>query len=138
MSITLLIADDHELIREGLRETFKGTDVTVIGEASTADGALRLALDQPADALILDISWMTGETKISDQGFEILKALRSARPNLAILMYSCHDAPGHIRRCRQLGANGYLVKGMDDRLLPHAVHDVIAGLGVWPTESYRA
>jgi DNA-binding NarL/FixJ family response regulator len=132
MPIGLLIADDHELIRAGLRQTFARDGLRVVGEAATAEEALRFALDPAADVLVLDISWMNeDESSTDDRGLEVLRRIRRARPDIAILIYSMHDGRRYVERCRRLGANGYLVKGVDDRLLPSAIYAVHAGEQIW-------
>jgi two-component system response regulator NreC len=137
MSIALLIADDHELIRAGLRATFARTGIVVVGEAATGEEALRLAGDALVDVVLLDISWARGEIAISDQGFDLLSQIRFTRPRLPILMYSLHDSASYIQRCRLLGANGYLCKGVDDSRLTAAVRAVFAGREVWPDQLRR-
>lgn len=132
MSIALLIADDHPLVREGLRMAFNGTEITIVGEASTVAEALRLGLDQSVEVIMLDISWAKEESAVADDGFELLSIIRRARLDVAVLMYSIHDAPSYINCCRRLDANGYLVKGVDDRLLETAVRAVYAGEEIWP------
>jgi len=132
MPIGLLIADDHELIRAGLRQAFARDGLRVVGEAATAAEARRLALDPAADVLTLDISWMNeDESSTDDLGLELLRWIRMARPDISILIYSMHDGHRYIERCRRLGANGYLVKGVDDRLLPSAIYAVYAGEQIW-------
>jgi two-component system nitrate/nitrite response regulator NarL len=135
MSIALLIADDHPLVREGLRAAFERTDITIVGEASTVAEALRFGLDQSVEVIMLDISWAEDEYGMADYGFELLSNIRCARPDVAVLMYSVQDAQSYIARCRRLRANGYLVKGVDDRLLVTAVRAVFAGEEIWPGQA---
>jgi DNA-binding NarL/FixJ family response regulator len=130
MTIRLLIADAHALVREALWLAFDGPEFTVIGEASTASEALRLALEETADVVLLDIRWQSGEWEPKD-GFEVLHRIKSAKPRLPVLVYSTHDRQRYINRCRELGANGYLVKGVDKQVLLAAVRTVYAGEEVW-------
>lgn len=131
MPIALLIADDHELVREGLRQTFARTDVAVVAEAATVDEARRLALEPGIDVVLLDVSWCRDETLRAD-GFALLEEILAARAQLPVLMYSIRDGRDCIERCRRLGAAGYLVKGIDDRRLLTAVRAVYGGRQVWP------
>lgn len=131
MSIALLIADDHELVREGLRCTFARTDIVVVAEAATTAEALRCAQDPAVDVLLLDVGWRRGDARSLD-GFDLLAEIRASRASLVILMYSIFDNADYVARCRRLGADGYLVKGADDRRLPAAVRAAYAGRPVWP------
>lgn len=133
MSIALVIADDHPVMRESLRTAFSVTDIEIIGEAATPSEALEQASDPRVDVLLLDMHWSQGaEQDSEDEGIEILQAIRSTRPDLAILMYSAEDSTDCIARCYRLGADGYLVKGVDDARLTSAVRAVDAGTEIWP------
>ena len=133
MSIGLLIADDHEMVRAGLRQAFARSDVVVIGEASTATQALTQALDFRVQVMLLDISWIShDELSSCDTGFDLLEQIRLLRPELPILMYSAQDGASYVGRCQRLGASGYLVKGVDDALLVNAVRAVSVGQQIWP------
>lgn len=132
MSIGLLIADDHELVRAGLRQTFACSDIALVGEASTLEATRQLARDAPADVVLLDISWPQSERAGGGDGFELLADIRAARAQLPILMYSIHERRDFVERCRRLGANGYLVKGIDDCRLVAAVRTVCDGGQLWP------
>lgn len=133
MSIALLIADDHELVRTGLRQTFEGSNVTIVGEASTAAEALSYALDPRVQVVLLDISWVNSGKSVScDQGLDVLLEIRAARPGLPILMHSAKVGSDYIDSCRRLGANGYLIKGVDAASLITAVRSVHAGEQIWP------
>lgn len=135
MAITLLIIDDHPLVRAGLRQTFASSGVEVVGEAATVAEARRRAREADVDVVLLDIGWVRDdETGGADLGFELLSEIRAARPGLPVLMYSIRDSVACVDRCRRLGANGYLVKGIDDRLLVAAVRAVHDGRQVWPNE----
>jgi DNA-binding NarL/FixJ family response regulator len=133
LSIGLLIADDHELVRAGLRQAFARSDVVVVGEASTATEALSHALDSRVQVMLLDVTWISqDELTLRNTGFDLLEQIRSLRPELPILMYSAHDEARYIGRCYRLGASGYLIKGVDDALLVNAVRAVSLGEQIWP------
>lgn len=126
MPIGLLIADEHELIREGLRGLVGGTGIEIVGEAAAMQEVKPLAERASVDVLLLAVSWR-GSGVPSDHGPELLREIRVARPELPILMYSVYDWISLIERCRQLRANGYLVKGVDDRRIAKAVKAVYRG-----------
>jgi DNA-binding NarL/FixJ family response regulator len=133
MPISLLIADDHPLIRAGLRRIFGRTGIAVAGEAASIAEAIEGASDPGVDVVLLDLRWINGGgTATEEAGLHILGKIRAARDELGILMYSSVDAPSCIARCRELGADGYLIKGVDDATLPAAVRAVHAGDQIWP------
>jgi DNA-binding NarL/FixJ family response regulator len=124
MTIRLLIADDHELVREGLRATFAHTRIEVMGEATSCAEAIRLANDVPADVLLLDVSMPGGD------GFEVLRHVRSI-PTLAVVMYSMHDRDHYFRRARELGASGYLTKQASSEQLVNVIEAASRGESHW-------
>jgi DNA-binding NarL/FixJ family response regulator len=137
-TITILIADDHALVRAGLRATFEREGLEVAGEASTAGETLRLACGPAGDVLLLDIRWAgTDPPGWEIRGIELLERIHSARPQLPILMYSVVDSPNVIARCRELGATGYLVKGQDEFLLLRAIYAACDGRETWPSRSVQ-
>jgi two-component system invasion response regulator UvrY len=132
MSIQLLIADDHALIREGLRGAFEDTDIEIVGEATSAYEAIRLALATNADVMLLDI-------KMPDKdGFEVLRLVKSQKPDLAILIYSQYDRLPYKTRARELSASGYLNKRILKRELIDAIQRVSCGEELWVSESVDA
>ena len=133
MTIGLLIADDHKLIRAALRRVLNLSDLTIVGEAATPAEALRLALDPQVQVMLLDIRWSNGDpTHSCDAGLELLEEILSRRAELPILMYSGISEWAYVKRCRELGARGYLVKGADEAQLVKAVRTVYAGEQIWP------
>jgi DNA-binding NarL/FixJ family response regulator len=133
MSIALLVADDHPRVRAGIRRAFACSGFDVIEEAATMAEVLVKATDARIDVLLLDVSWVNGaKTMSGETGIELLRQIRSTRCDLAILMYSTEDTPHCVARCRDLGADGYLIKGVDDGLLAAAVRAVHAGGQIWP------
>lgn len=112
MSVTLLVADDHEAVRAGLNCLLAGTSFKIVAEASSGVEAIRLAgLNQP-DIVLLDIRMPDGD------GLAALSQLRLKHDKLPIVMLSAHDNPSYIAKSVALGANGFFFKGgPKDRLL---------------------
>lgn len=104
MTIRLLIAEDHELLRQGLRAIFENTEIEVVGEAGNVADAIDRALSDDADVMLLDINMPGGD------GFDVLEAVLGAKPEMGVLVYSQHQRPDFQDRARQLGALGYLSK----------------------------
>ena len=132
MSIAVLIADDHELVRWGLRLVLLRNGFSVAAEASTPLEAVAHAMDPDVQVVLLDLSWASCTNVGRDEGVKVLRAIRWARPSLAVLMYSVEARSECIERCRREGASGYLIKGLDDAVLAWAVRAVHAGEQVWP------
>ena len=129
MTIRLHIAEDHELVREGLRATFEYTEIDVVGEATTGSEAIRLASAQEADVMLLDIKMPNGD------GFDVLREVTSAQPDLAVLIYSHHERLDFQDRARRLGACGYLTKRVDAEVLIDALRKASQGETLWPTQT---
>ena len=109
MTITLLIADDHEVVRSGLKSLVAETDIKVIAEADTGDEAVRLALDREPDVVLLDIRMSEGD------GLKALGRIKIELPELPVLIFSTYDNPTYVARAVALGACGYLLKGASSR-----------------------
>lgn len=118
----ILIADDHELVRRGLKETLNEAFSRVtFGEANSAQETLTSVARQDWDVVILDIS-MPGKS-----GLDILDDLHRMRPRLPILLLSMHPERQYARRALKSGAAGYLTKESVADELKEAVRRVQAG-----------
>ena len=104
--IRILLADDHPIVREGLRAVLETqADFEVIAEAARGDEALRLALALQPDILLLDL-----EMPILD-GVETIRRLRQQQPAARIIVFTAFDNDERIIHAVQADANGYLLKG---------------------------
>src|SRR6266404_4426590 len=102
-SIRVLIADDHAIVREGLKQILADTpDIVVAGEADNGIDAIKLARNNDCDVLLLDISMP------DRSGIEVLKQLKKEIPQLAVLMLSMHREEQYAIRSLKAGAAGYL------------------------------
>jgi len=135
MTLRLLIADDHELVREGLRAVFAHTRIEIVGEATTCAEAIQLAEAGDADVLLLDISMPRGDMPGAD-GFEVLRHVHAAT-SLAVVMYSMHDRDHCIRRARELGASGYVTKQASSEQLVDAIEAASRGESLWGSRSRK-
>ncbi|PYS94332.1 MAG: DNA-binding response regulator [Acidobacteria bacterium] len=118
----ILIIDDHEVVRDGVKRIFdEQPGPTFFGEASTAQEALKLARAQAWDVAILDLS-LGGRS-----GLEVLKELKQTRPRLPVLILSMHSEEQYARRAFKAGAAGYITKDSPRTELVKAVNKVIAG-----------
>lgn len=120
--IRLMIVDDHELLRLGLRQIFSEYhDVEVVAEAGDGETAIRLCREVHPDVVILDVS-LPGLS-----GFELTRRLKTNKPLLTILALSVHDSSPFPERMMEAGASGYLTKGCSVSELLQAVRTVARG-----------
>ncbi len=122
MSIRILIADDHGVLRAGLRALLSTElDLEVVGEASDGHEALRLAGELCPDIVLLDLV-MPGLA-----GIEVVRELRKTLPDTRALILSVHEDVGLLRETIQAGAAGYLIKRAVESELINAIHAVWRG-----------
>jgi DNA-binding NarL/FixJ family response regulator len=120
--IRILIADDHTLVREGLKQILQGAaDFHVGGEASNGLEVLALVRREDWDVVLLDMS-MPGRS-----GIELIKQLKDERPHLRILVLTMHGEEQYAVRAFRAGASGYLTKESASAELVSAVRKVAAG-----------
>ncbi|HEY6950865.1 MAG TPA: response regulator transcription factor [Bacteroidota bacterium] len=120
--IRLLMADDHTVVRQGLKRILsEHSDISIVGEASSAEETLNLVQTTSADVLILDIS-LPGKS-----GLDILKDLKMYQPRLQILMLSMHPEMQFAVRALRLGGAGYLTKDAPPDELIRAIRKVSTG-----------
>ena len=120
--IRILIADDHALVREGLKQIVAETpDMVVAGEAASGQQALDLSLKNDWDVVLLDIG-MPGRG-----GIEVLKQLKSEKPNLPVLVLSVYPEDQYAVRALRAGASGYVTKESAPKELIAAVRKVAQG-----------
>ena len=120
--IRVLIADDHPIVRGGLKELLvRHLEKVECGEVENAGEALAQVRRQPWDVLILDIN-MPGRS-----GFDILADLKMSQPKLPILVLSVHPEEQYARRVIKAGARGYLKKDSAPEELVQAVRQLLAG-----------
>lgn len=120
--IKVLIADDHAIVREGLKQILADTkDIIVAGEAENGLDAIKLARKGKCDVLLLDISMP------DRSGIEVLKQVKKETPHLAVLMLSMHREDQYAIRSLRAGAAGYLNKQSAPAELVNAIRQVAAG-----------
>lgn len=119
MTVRIVLADDHTLFREGLRELLStDPDFQVVGEGSSGDEAIALAEEHRPDVLLLDVEMPGPGAKA------VIVALRTAMPELNVIILTMHDSAGVVRDLLQSGAAAYLVKNIARDQLVAAVRSV--------------
>jgi DNA-binding NarL/FixJ family response regulator len=120
--IRLLVADDHEIVRRGLRQIVaEAQDLTVAGEAATAEEVLLRVGERSWDAVILDLSLPGGN------GLDLLAEVKRRRPDLPVLILTIHSEEQYAIRALRAGAAGYLTKESAPEQLVEAVRKVVRG-----------
>ena len=126
--ITVVIADDHPVVREGLVAIFKSqNDIKVVAEATNGEEALQLCNHHLPDVLLLDLRM---PEKDGLQVITELTARRLARPRVIVM--TTYESEEDIRRALKAGAKGYLVKGTAPQQIRESVRRVAAGESLLP------
>jgi len=121
--IKVFIADDHAIVREGLKQILAETrDIVVAGEAENGLDAVKLFRKSDCQVMLLDISMP------DRSGIEVLKQIKKEKPELAVLMLSMHREDQYAIRSLKAGAAGYLTKQSAPRELVTAIRQVAGGL----------
>ena len=122
-TIKVFIADDHAIVREGLKQILAETrDIIVAGEAENGLDAIKLFRKSDCQVMLLDISMP------DRSGIEVLKQIKKENPELAVLMLSMHREDQYAIRSLKAGAAGYLTKQSAPRELVTAIRQVAGGL----------
>ncbi|MDP1584645.1 MAG: response regulator transcription factor [Bradyrhizobium sp.] len=117
----ILIVDDHPVVLSGCRALFAGDSSIRIDEASDAKSGHRAFSQKKPDVIVIDVN-------LPDvSGFELMRRIRKDDPDAKIIMFSMNDDPAFVIRAVEMGAQGYVSKGDDPRLLVKAVRKVAAG-----------
>lgn len=120
--IRVLVADDHAIVREGLKQILaKSGDLTVAGEAADGNAVLKMVREQTWDVLVTDMS-MPGRN-----GLELIKMVKEARPDLPVLVLSMYGEEQFAVRAIRAGASGYLTKESASEHLVAAIRKIAAG-----------
>ena len=129
--IRLLVADDHEALRCGVKALLEGTEIKVVAEAANGLAAVKCALEKEIDVVLMDIRMPDGD------GLTALGRIKLEKPNLPILLISAFENPAYIARGVAMGAAGSLLKGCTRDELIKAIRAAAAGENVWTHEELR-
>jgi len=120
--INILIADDHELLRDGLKELFgKTPDIKVVGEASNGEEAVAKVAELSPDVILMDITMPTMN------GLQAAKTIKSNSPNTKILLLTVHESDEYLAEMLNIGLAGYIVKTASGREVVSAIRAVNKG-----------
>jgi len=132
MSIRILIADDHGVLRAGLHALLNAEpDLEVVGEASDGHEAFRLASELRPDIVLLDLVMpglgLSACVPAQAGGIEVARQLKKTLPDTRTLVLTVHEDVGLLRQAIQAGAAGYLIKRAVESELINAIHAVWRG-----------
>jgi DNA-binding NarL/FixJ family response regulator len=120
--IRVVIADDHEVVREGTRRMLeREADIDVVGEAADGRQAVRLVQDLCPDIVVLDVRMP------EINGIEATKAIKASHPGVGVLVFTAHHDDRYVFPLLDAGANGYVLKTTGQRDLIKAIRDVYRG-----------
>jgi len=120
--IRVLVADDHEVVREGtLRMLEREIDIEIVGEAANGRETVRLVQELEPDVVVLDV-------RMPDvNGIEATKQIKGDRPQVRVLIFTAHDDDRYVFPLLDAGADGYVLKTTGQRDLIKAIRDVYRG-----------
>ena len=130
--IQILLADNHEMVRHGVKSLLEGTEIKVAAEASTVQAAIKLALEKEIDLVLMDVSMPDGD------GLTALQRIKLERPEMPVVLFSAYDNPASIAKAIALGAGGFLLKGCSREELLDTIRAVVAGESTWSKEKLRS
>jgi two-component system, NarL family, response regulator NreC len=122
MSISIVLADDHPVVRRGMRTLLESqADFSIVGEAGDGLETVRLVERLKPDVLVLDLM-MPGLS-----GLEVLRVTRQRSPQTRVVVLSMYSSKAFIAEALKNGATGYVLKGCTEENLVHAIREAAAG-----------
>ncbi|MFM7843876.1 MAG: response regulator [Planctomycetota bacterium] len=121
MSIRVLVADDHEVVRRGLKTLFQDTDIEIVAEASNGKEAVDRTVQHKPDVVLMDIRMPNVD------GLDAMERLKKKSPETPVVVLSTYDNPTYVARTVSLGACDYVLKGAPRKDLIGAITRAAAG-----------
>ncbi|MBI1878953.1 MAG: response regulator transcription factor [Chloroflexi bacterium] len=120
--IRILVVDDHQIVRQGIRSLLSNyPEFKIVGEAADGMAALNQVRQLTPDVTLLDIR-MPGES-----GLEVLRQIRQVQPEARVLMLTSFDDEEYVLGALRAGAHGFVLKSVSDEMLVQAIHSVCRG-----------
>ncbi len=121
MSVRVLLADDHKILREGLRRSLEVQGLDVVGEAADGEEAIEMAEDLRPDVVLMDVTMPVLD------GVEATRRIRQRLPEVRVVVLTMHADETTMARAIRVGADGYLVKDCSSDEIAEALRLVVAG-----------
>lgn len=131
MTISLVVCDDHQVVRLGLKSILGAAGIEVVGEASSGEQLMSLLANNLPDIVLLDVRMPGGD------GLHYLGRIKINYPTLPVLLFSTYDNPTYVARAVALGASGYVLKGESSEKLIAAIKGALRGELAWTREELR-
>ena len=131
MTIRVLVADDHEVVRSGLRSLFADTEIEVVAEATTGAEAIERTIEIRPDVVILDVRMPGGD------GLNCLGRIKLDCPELPVIIFSAYDNPTYVARAVSWDAMGFLLKDAPREQLLEAIRKAARGEAAWTRDELR-
>lgn len=131
MSTKVLIVDDHEVVRLGIKSLLTGSNIIVVADAANGEQALEAVKIHKPDVILLDVRMPDSD------GLTTLSRLRMEDSAVKVLMLSTYDNPTYVARAVALGANGYLLKSASREDLVAAIEKAAGGEDAWTRDELR-
>jgi DNA-binding NarL/FixJ family response regulator len=131
MPIEIVIADDHEIVRVGLRHVLQDRGIRIVGEAADGITAFKLIKKLKPKLALLDVRMPELD------GIGCLARIKSDALDVAVLMFSSYDNPTYMARSLALGAAGYLMKSASPKQIVDAIQVAASGESIWSKEEIR-
>lgn len=131
MTNSILIADDHEIIRIGLRSLLEGSRFNIVSEASSGAEVLRKIETHRPEIVLMDVRMPLGD------GIHVLSRLRLEQPQVIVLLISAYDNPVYLSRAAAIGAAGFLLKSISRNQLIEALETAIRDRTIWTRDELR-
>jgi DNA-binding NarL/FixJ family response regulator len=120
MVISVVVVDDHAVVRSGLRSMLDGSEIEIVAEASNGQQAVTATLDYNPDVVLMDIRM------VNTDGLAALERIRDEAPDTRVIMLSTYDNPTYVARSVALGAKDYVLKGTSREELIERIRRVAA------------
>jgi DNA-binding NarL/FixJ family response regulator len=131
MAISLVVVDDHEVVRAGIKSLLQGTDIRIVAEADNGAAGLKLTNKHKPDLVLLDV-------RMPDMdGLNCLARIKLDHPNVPVVMFSGYDNPTYVARAVALGAAGYVSKSASKKEIVDAIHVAAKGETIWTRDELR-
>ncbi len=131
MALQVMIAEDHEIVRLGLRSVLNRSGIEIKNEAKSGEEALELVNKNRYDVVVLDIRLPHGD------GLYVLGRIKLEKPETPVVLFSGYDNPTYVARAVALGASGYVLKSdAGDRLI-ESIQTAALGGTTWTREELR-
>ncbi|MEX0937534.1 MAG: response regulator transcription factor [Pirellulales bacterium] len=121
MTIRVVVADDHEVVRTGLASLLAGADIEIVAEAGGGNEAVQQVREHRPDVVLLDIRMADGD------GLAALETIVEQSPHTKVVMLSTYDNPTYIARAVALGASDYVLKGSSREEIISTIQSVVGG-----------